>query len=50
MIKETYQKEDINQGPRAIKNNFYYMCFVFFTFNLFCFFPKEMQMEFSVSL
>lgn len=42
--RDFYQEEDINQGPRAITKNScsFTTCFVF-TFNLLCFFPKEMQ-------
>lgn len=46
--RDFYQEENINQGPSAAeKNQLFYM---FFTFNLFRFFPKGMQMDFSVSL
>lgn len=51
--RDFYQKEDINQGLRAIKKNncsFIPFLFFFLTFRLFCFFPKGMQVEFSVSL
>lgn len=41
--RDFYQKENINQGPRAI-SCFTYVCF--FTFNLFRFFPKGMLLDF----